>query len=104
MENINAISRAEHEEFVRRMDEANSRQDARLKALEETSGQIHALAISVEKLAQSVENMAKAQEEQGERLKAIENRDGEMWRKIVSYIVMAFVGAGVAYVIARLGL
>ena len=100
----NPISRAEHEEFVRRMDEANQRQDARLKALEETSGQIHALAISVEKLAQSVENMAKAQEEQGERLKAIENRDGEMWRKIVSYIVMAFVGAGVAYVITHLGL
>ena len=103
MENINAISRAEHEEFVRRMDEANSRQDARLKALEETSGQIHALAISVEKLAQSVENMAKAQEEQGERLKAIESRDGEMWRQIVSHIVMAAVGALAAYALAKFG-
>ena len=99
----NPISRAEHDEFARRMEEANQRQDARLKALEETTGQIHALALSVEKLAQSVESMAKVQEEQGERLKAIENRDGEMWRQIVSYIITAIVGAGVMFVLSRLG-
>ena len=100
----NSISRAEHEEFVKRMEEANSRQDARLKALEETSGQIHALATSVEKLAQSVENMAKAQEEQSERLKAIENRDGENWRQIVSYVITAIVGAAVMFALSRLGI
>ena len=104
MENINAISRAEHEEFVRRMDEANQRQDARLKALEETSGQIHALAISVEKLAQSVENMAKAQEEQGERLKAIENRDGELFRKMIGYALTAGVGFLIAALLNMAGI
>ena len=100
----NTISRAEHDEFVRRMDEANHRQDERLEALEKTVEQIHALTVAVEKLAQSVSSMAKAQEEHGKRLETIEERDGEMWRKVVSYGVTAIVGGVVAYILSHIGL
>ena len=43
------ITRAEHEEFRRRLEEENRRQDARIKLLEENVGQISALASSVER-------------------------------------------------------
>ena len=93
------ISRAEHEEFVRRMDAENERQNHRLNALEETVKQIHSLTVSVEKLALGVDRMTKEQAGQNERLKAIESRDGELWRKIVGYALTA--GAG--FLLATLG-
>ena len=102
MEN-NGISREEHNEFVRRMDEAKERQDARLKNLEATVAQIHALTASVEKLATGIDAMAKEQDRQGKRLETIEKRDGEMWRKSVINIVAAVVGALVGFIIAQFG-
>lgn len=98
------ISRAEHEEFVRRMDEANRRQDKRLDALEETTKQIHALTASVEKLALSVQNMVEEQKRHSERLETLEGRDGEQWRKVIGYILTAGVGAVVTAVLSKLGI
>ena len=77
------ITRAEHEEFAKRIDEWEKRQDRRLELLEENVREIGALTTSVEKLAQSVENMAKEQTRQGERLEAIVSQDGEKWRKLM---------------------
>ena len=48
----NPITRAEHEEFRRRLEEENKRQDTRIGILEDSVRQIGALATSVEKLAQ----------------------------------------------------
>ena len=95
----NPVSRAEVKEIENRLDAENERQNHRLNALEETVKQIHALTVSVEKLAVSVERMTKEQAGQNERLKAIENRDGELWRKIVGYALTA--GAG--FLLATLG-
>ena len=88
----NAITRAEHDEFVKRMEEANNRLDKRMEALEKTVEQIHALTTSVEKLATNMQSMVDEQEKQGKRLETIESRDGELWRKILVYALTA--GAG----------
>ena len=66
----NPITRAEHEEFRRRLEEENKRQDARIGILEDSVRQIGALATSVEKLAVSMQSMLKEQEKQGKRLEA----------------------------------
>ena len=66
--------------------------------------QIGSLTTAVEKLAFSMENMVREQMKQGERLDQLENRDGEMWRKVTSYIVTAVVGAVVCYIMTRLGM
>lgn len=94
------ITRAEHEEFRRRMEEHNTRQDRRLEILEKTSQQINSLTVSIEKLAQSIQQMVKEQENQGRRLEQLENQDGEMWRKVVSSVVTGVVGAVVGFVMA----
>lgn len=98
------ITRAEHEEFRRRLEEENKRQDKRLELLEKSVREIGALTTSVEKLAMSVENMVKEQTRQGERLEALEGRDGERWRKLVGYIASALVSAAVGWLIAQAGL
>ncbi len=105
------ISRAEHEEFCRRMEtelqrleDENHRQNRRLELLEENVRQIGVLATSVEKLALSMEGMAKEQKQQGKRLEELEGRDGEKWRQVASHAFTTIVGALVGYVLLRLGI
>lgn len=99
-----AITRAEHEEFCRRIDEENRRQNRRIELLEEGEQRIATLTASVERLATSMESMLKEQERQGKRLETLESRDGEMWRKVVGYAVTFMVGAVLAFLFAQMGL
>ena len=100
----NLITRAEHEEFRRPIEEENKRQDTRIGILEDSVRQIGALATSVEKLAVSMQSMLKEQEKQGKRLETLEDRDGAMWRKVVAYGATALVGIFIGYVAQQLGL
>ena len=100
----NPITRAEHEEFRRRIEEENKRQDRRLELLEHTVQQISDLTTSVEKLEVSMEGMLREQEKQGTRLETLEDRDGEMWRKIIGYAATAAVGIIIGYVARQIGL
>jgi len=106
-----AISRAEHEEFAKRMvaenqrlDDENRRQNKRLDILEENAKAQTALAVSVERLATNMENMLKEQKEQGKRLETLESRDGEMWRKVAAYIATAIVGIVIGFIFRQAGM
>ncbi|MCM1419700.1 MAG: hypothetical protein NC202_13080 [Roseburia sp.] len=98
------ISRKEHTEFSRRIDEENNRQNRRIELLENTSREMNALASSVEKLATNMESMVKGQEKQDARLEALEGRDGEKWRKVVSHVGTTVLGIVLAYIAMKLGL
>ena len=100
----NPITRAEHEEFRRRLEEENKRQDARIGILEDSVQQIDALANSVEKLALSMQSMLKEQEKQGKRLEVLEDRDGEKWRKVMGYIATVIVGVVLGYLFKQIGM
>ena len=62
-----SITRAEHEEFRRRLEEENRRQDKRIELLEDNMRELNSLTASVGKLATSIESMVKEQEKQGKR-------------------------------------
>lgn len=98
------ITRAEHEEFRKRLEEENKRQDRRIELLEENVREISTLTTSVEKLATSMESMVKEQEKQGKRLEVLEGRDGEMWRKVVGYIVTAVAGIILGFLFTQIGM
>lgn len=100
----NPITRAEHEEFRRRLEEENRRQDKRIELLEDNMRELNQLTASVSKLASSIESMVKEQEKQGRRLETLEDRDGSMWRKIVAYGATALVGIFIGYIAQQLGL
>lgn len=98
------ISRAEHNEFVKRMEEHNSRQDARIKKLEELVDKISVLSASIEKMANNMENMFNEQVSQGERLEKLESRDGEKWRELIKYVLTLVVGACIGYILKQMGI
>lgn len=109
----NYISRQEHEEFSRRIDAENTRQNRRIGALEESVKQINALTISVEKMASNMEHMLEAIERQGnliekqnDRLDDIEKEPAEAYKdvktEIIKTIISALVGATVVAVVALL--
>ncbi len=105
------ITRAEHEEFCRRIEAENKRladedkrQNRRIEKLEENVLQIGELTTSVEKLASSMESMLKEQEKQGKRLEELEGRDGEMWRKVVGYMITAIIGIVLGFIFTIIGM
>lgn len=98
------ITRAEHEEFRRRLEDENRRQDTRIKLLEQDVKTMQSLTTSVASLAQSMERMTKEQEKQGKRLEVLEGRDGEMWRKVVGYIATAVVGILIGFIFTQIGM
>ena len=92
------ITRAEHEEFCKRIDAEN------IKLLEEQTKQVTEIALSVRELAQSIKQMAETQKEQGEKLEKLESRDGEMWRKATGYIITAIIGIVIGFVFQQIGM
>lgn len=100
----NFVLKEVFEEIIKRMEDENTRQNHRIQTLEDSIGQILNLASSVERLATNMEHMVKEQQEQGERLKVLEARDGDMWRKVVSYSITAVLSIVIGYLASRLGL
>lgn len=98
------ITRAEHEEFVRRMEDEHRRINHRVGCVEGKVQEIGSLTTSVASLAKSVEQMCKEQAAQGKRLEVLEGRDGEMWRKAVGYVVSAVVSIIVGFALGKIGI
>lgn len=100
----NYISRQEHDEFAKRMEEEHRRQNRRIELLEENVLEIGELTSSVAKLAINMENVMKVQSQQDKRLETLEGRDGEMWRKVTGYIATAIIGIVVGYIFTQIGM
>ena len=98
------ITRAEHEEFCKRIEAEDYRQNKRLEILEEQTKQFTDLVLSVRELAQSVKQLAEIQKMQGEKLDKLESRDGEIWRKVSGYVITSIIGLVIGYLFHKLGL
>ena len=98
------ITRAEHEEFRKRLEAEDGRLNARLKIVENDLKDIKDLTASVEKLAVNMENMMKVQERQNTRLEELESRDGEMWRKVTGHVITAVISLILGFVFSKIGL
>ena len=73
------LTRHEHSEFAKRIDEENERQNKRLTLLEQGQIQINELVSNVKVLAVNMDNMVKEQAKQGERLNEIEGKPAKRW-------------------------
>lgn len=87
------ILRVEHEEFVKRIEDEEKRQNRRIEKLESATEQINALTIAVEKMATSTEAMAKELGSQGKRLDDLENVPGKNWTVLQTGIINAVAAA-----------
>ena len=110
------LTRAEHEEFARRMvaenkrlEDENNRQNKRIEQLEDTVNrivvqQLTTLTGTIQALKTSVDNTIKEQAAIGERVKKLEDKDGDMWRTVVKYAITAIVGGVLTYILTRIGI
>lgn len=110
------LTRAEHEEFARRMtaenkrlEDENTRQNRRLEQLENTVNQIvvqqlTTLTGTIQALKTSVDNTIKEQAAIGGRVKKLEDKDGDMWRTAVKYVLSAVVGGVVVFMLTQIGI
>lgn len=95
------VTKVEHEEFTKRMEDEHNRQNARISELEENFRQIHALTLSIEKMAMNVENMAKELKRQGDHIEKLEEAPSRKWNKLQEGILGAVAAAiGGAIVLA----
>ena len=100
----NPITRAEHEEFRRRMEDEHHRISKRITAQEENLKQLNDLVVSVNELAVNMRNMMEELQTQGKKLDVLEARDGEMWRKVVSHLITVCVGLFAGFIFTQLGM
>ena len=87
------ISVAMHNEFAKRIDEENTRQNHRITDLEHNFKVVQELVVSTRELAISMETMAKELEKQGTCLRELEFKPVKRWELVVTSIITGFVGA-----------
>ncbi len=100
------ITRAEHEEFVKRMDDEHKRINKRLCDHDDATKELNDLVNAVGKLALNMENMISEIQSQGERLQSIEQTPSKNLNTFKNSIINA-IGAviggavvlGIAYLI-----
>lgn len=98
------ITRYEHEEFARRMEDEHKRISHRVSSLEEIVREINELTISVKELAVNMKSMLEEQKSQGDRLDVLESRDGEMWRKVAGYLITTVIGLVAGFCFRQIGM
>ena len=98
------ITKEFHDEFARRIEAEDERQNKRITKLEDAVGQMTELTVSVKELATNMANMTKEQTKIGERLEVIENKPAQNWEKLVWAIGGAILTAVVALVLKQIGI
>lgn len=96
------IGRGEHDEFVKRMEEEHTRQNKRIKKLEDDMQEQIELVRAVDRMSINMESMLKEQVKQGKRLEELEQAPAKKWNTVVTAILSAIGGAIGTGVIAML--
>lgn len=103
MDEKNFVTMEFHNEYAKRMQEEHDRQNHRIGDLESGVKEYNKLALSIERLTISLQSMVEEQKAQGERLETLEKRDGEMWRKVVGYVLTTTIGIILGYIFKQIG-
>lgn len=98
------LTRREHDEFCKRMEDEHRRINRRLGDVEELTKSIATIAQNTETILKNQEKQEHRIDGQDERLDVLESRDGEMWRKVVGYVVTAIIGAVIGFMFKQIGM
>ena len=90
----NYISRLEHNEYVKRMEDEHRRINRRLEKCEQISVQMQDMNTNISELATNMKHLLEEQREQGKRLDKIEDEPKSMW-DCVKKGVFSAIGAAV---------
>jgi hypothetical protein len=82
-----------HNEFAKRIEETDKRQDHRITELEQNFKVVQELVVSTRELAVSMEAMAKELEKQGNCLRELEFKPVKRWELVVTSVITGIIGA-----------
>ena len=103
MEDSKYVTYEVHNEFAKRIEDEENRQNHRLSDLETTVKQIHELTASVREMAANIGMMTKELSKQGERLEAIEKEPGQKWKQATWIVLSVIITAMATLALTRLG-
>lgn len=89
-----------HDEFAKRVDEENDRQNARLASLERSLQEISKITVQVERLATNIETLTASIKEQNGRLTDLEQKPAKRWDAIIGAVITGIVGVLIGLVSA----
>lgn len=98
-----ALTRAEHNEFAKRMEDEHNRQNKRISDLESAVEQNSKLIVSIEKIATNVENLQKQYVSLSDDVESIKNRDGDNWRKMLWFVGTTILGIIIGFLLKQFG-
>ena len=87
-------------EFARRIDEEDKRQNARIDHLEKNLELVNNLYVSVERLASNMESMAKELSRQGDCLRDLEMKPVKRYDLIITTIITGIASAILGFFLA----
>ena len=97
------ISRREHDEFVKRMENEHTRMNHRIGELEDIAKEIQDMNTNIGTLANNMKHFLDEQQRQGEKLEALEKDKNSNWesikRGLFNAIGAAIGGAVIAAII-----
>mgnify|MGYP002518838468 CR=1 FL=1 len=86
------VTKELHDESIRRIDDENDRQNARLSALEQGLKEVNKITASIERLTANIETMTDEIKRQGVRLDAIEEKPAKRWDAVISAVISGVIG------------
>lgn len=102
MPDVEYVTKELHDESIRRIDDENDRQNARLSALEQGLKEVNKITISIERLTANIETMTDEIKKQGIRLDEIEKKPAKRWDVVITGALSAIVGALMAAMMSGL--
>jgi SMC interacting uncharacterized protein involved in chromosome segregation len=102
MPDIEYVTKELHDESIRRIDDENDRQNARLSALEQGLKEVNKITVSIERLTANIETMTDEIKKQGIRLDEIEKKPAKRWDVVITGALSAIVGALMAAMMSGL--
>ena len=92
MPDVEYVTKELHDESIRRIDDENDRQNARLSALEQGLKEVNKITVSIERLTANIETMTDEIKKQGIRLDEIEKKPAKRWDAVISAVISGVVG------------
>lgn len=96
------ISRAEHEEFRKRFEEENRRQNHRIDELEKTSQEIHTMSKSLVVMCEKMNAMNESMDTLKDKVEVLEHEPLDTWNKIKGAVIAAIASGLIGIVIGNL--
>lgn len=98
------ITREEHDEFKDRLKAEHARTNARLREVEEVVKEIHTMSTTLIVLCEKMSSVNNSIDTLNADVDTLKARDGEMWRKIVAYILTTVAGIIIGYIFKQIGM